>query len=276
MAVTAPVSLSKIKTEFSGPNNFSAYTRGGTYVGNSPANAAISTTVAGLAMSQFLGAAAFSPFRDVYTSGSATITAPSGATKVTITLWGGGGLGGFGYSSSTLPGAGGGSGAYVQKTNVSVTGGSTQFTYSVGIGASYVPFTYTSPTASTVSSAVLSPSLSAGPGESGESVADPFDGDYIGGAGGTASGGTTNINGNPGQDSNNTGEDFGYGADAPNGGDGGPAGITGASSFEEATGVAGAAPGAGGGGGGGIYPDPIGFNGYGGAGGRGEIWFDWS
>lgn len=60
MAVTAPVSLSKIKTEFSGPNTFSSYTRGGTYVPNIAANSAISTTVAGLAMSQFLNAVALS------------------------------------------------------------------------------------------------------------------------------------------------------------------------------------------------------------------------
>jgi hypothetical protein len=56
MAVTAPVSLTKIKTEFSGPNEFSAYVRGGTYVPDIPANSAISTTTTGLEMSQFLNA----------------------------------------------------------------------------------------------------------------------------------------------------------------------------------------------------------------------------
>ena len=56
MTVTAPVSLTKIKTEFGGPDNLAAYTRGGTYVPNISANNAISTTAAGLAISQFLNA----------------------------------------------------------------------------------------------------------------------------------------------------------------------------------------------------------------------------
>lgn len=56
MPVTAPISLTKIKTEFSGPNNLAAYVRGGTYVPNITANNAISTTVNGLGMSQFLNA----------------------------------------------------------------------------------------------------------------------------------------------------------------------------------------------------------------------------
>lgn len=56
MAVTAPVSLSKIKTEFSGPDTFSSYVRSGSYVPSYPVNSGISTTVAGLAISQFLGA----------------------------------------------------------------------------------------------------------------------------------------------------------------------------------------------------------------------------
>lgn len=56
MAVTAPVSLSGIVAEFGGPGNLAAYIRGGGYVPNIPANAAISTTVEGLAMSQFEGA----------------------------------------------------------------------------------------------------------------------------------------------------------------------------------------------------------------------------
>lgn len=61
MAVTAPVSLSKIKAEFVGPNNLSAYVRGGSYVPNISANAAISTTVSGLALSQFLNTVKYSP-----------------------------------------------------------------------------------------------------------------------------------------------------------------------------------------------------------------------
>lgn len=56
MPVTAPISLTKIKTEFTGPDNFGAYIRGGTYVPNVSANNSISTTVNGLAMSTFLNA----------------------------------------------------------------------------------------------------------------------------------------------------------------------------------------------------------------------------
>jgi len=54
MAVSNPATMSSIKSEFGGPNNLSAYVRGGTYV---PMNAAnqISTTVSGLAVSQFSG-----------------------------------------------------------------------------------------------------------------------------------------------------------------------------------------------------------------------------
>jgi hypothetical protein len=56
MPVTAPVSLTKIKAEFSGPDNFAAYVRNGSYVPSYPANAGISTSVNGLAMSTFLNA----------------------------------------------------------------------------------------------------------------------------------------------------------------------------------------------------------------------------
>jgi len=54
MPVSNPAKLSSIKAEFGGPNNLSAYTRGGTYVPmNSPSQ--IKTTVNGLAISQFNG-----------------------------------------------------------------------------------------------------------------------------------------------------------------------------------------------------------------------------
>lgn len=58
MTITAPVSLSKVHTEFGAPSNtpLSAFVRGGVWVPNIPANAAISTTAVGLRLSQFLGA----------------------------------------------------------------------------------------------------------------------------------------------------------------------------------------------------------------------------
>lgn len=54
MTVSNPASFSSIKAEFGGSNNFSDYYRGGPYV-SSAVSAAISTTIAGLAMSQFNG-----------------------------------------------------------------------------------------------------------------------------------------------------------------------------------------------------------------------------
>ncbi len=57
MAVSTPVTLKKIKAEFSGPNNFSAYVRGGSYVPDNATNSKISTTRSGLRMSTFAGAA---------------------------------------------------------------------------------------------------------------------------------------------------------------------------------------------------------------------------
>jgi hypothetical protein len=60
MAITNPVTGTKLKTEF-GAGNGSQYIRGGALVPNIAANAAISTTVAGLTGSTFLGAQAYVP-----------------------------------------------------------------------------------------------------------------------------------------------------------------------------------------------------------------------
>jgi len=60
MAITAPISMSKIQTEFQGPNNLRAYNRGGSYVPNISANNNISTDTNNL--SQFLGAMKQPPF----------------------------------------------------------------------------------------------------------------------------------------------------------------------------------------------------------------------
>jgi len=55
MVITAPVSLSKIKSVFGGGNKLSEYVRGGSIVPIG-AKSTISTNVNGLAISQFLGA----------------------------------------------------------------------------------------------------------------------------------------------------------------------------------------------------------------------------
>lgn len=62
-----------------------------------------------------------------YTSGTGTITAPAGATSVTIKMWGAGGAGGARIAGFS---GGGGGGAYAVKT-MAVTGGVTQFTWTV-------------------------------------------------------------------------------------------------------------------------------------------------
>lgn len=87
MAVTAPVSLTKIHAEFGGSAAFSAYVRGGAYVPDGPSeNASISTTTSGLAMSTFEGAinAVYGPMADfVWSNISGTNTASTVADSTT-------------------------------------------------------------------------------------------------------------------------------------------------------------------------------------------------
>lgn len=56
MALGNNPAFSQVRAFFAGPANLAAYVRGGAYVPNIGANAAISTTVAGLRLSQFSGA----------------------------------------------------------------------------------------------------------------------------------------------------------------------------------------------------------------------------
>lgn len=93
MAVTSPVSLSKVIAEFLGPNNLSAYVRGGSYVPNISANAAISTSTSGLALSQFLNTVKYDPITvspnwgstgltGTVTSSTGTLTVPAGTANI--------------------------------------------------------------------------------------------------------------------------------------------------------------------------------------------------
>lgn len=97
------LSFAQIKAEFGGSDSFADYYRGGPYVPNIPANATISTTIEGLAFSQFYGASKLSGVNvdpstvDVYaarsTSSTVTRTATltfSGASSYT-TAWVAGG-----------------------------------------------------------------------------------------------------------------------------------------------------------------------------------------
>lgn len=72
MSVTSPPSLSKIIAEFGGPSNLGAYYRGGSYVPNTAANAAVATTPTGLRISQFVGATKYTPITTVTISGNPT------------------------------------------------------------------------------------------------------------------------------------------------------------------------------------------------------------
>lgn len=75
MALGTNPKFSQVKAFFNGPNDLSAYVRGGPYVPNIPANAAISTTAAGLKLSQFSGAdnpPPYTPITSVTFTGNAT------------------------------------------------------------------------------------------------------------------------------------------------------------------------------------------------------------
>lgn len=111
MAITAPASLSKIIAEFGGPSNLSAYVRGGSYVPNTSANQAISTTAAGLAISQFVGASKGSPLTITSNVSSlyASSTTPSSAGTVSdgVTLTCSGGTGNYSVSATVISTTGG-------------------------------------------------------------------------------------------------------------------------------------------------------------------------
>lgn len=175
-----------------------------------------------------------------YTSGTDTITAPSGKTGVIIKAFGGGGAGG---SQALGAGGGGGGGAYVVKT-VAVTGGTTTFTYSIGAqtGITSLNNNGADGNNTTVTGGA---SITAGGGKGGKADGTP-------GAGGTGTGGDV------GSESGSAGSGT-TGGNAGGQTEGGGAG--GVSSGE-----AGTAPGGGGAGG----QDDVG-----GRGARGQVCFYW-
>ena len=82
MTVTSPVSLSKIITEFGSggaPKNLGAYVRGGAYVPNTPANAAVATTAAALKLSQFVGATKYTAV-SITSANDSTVLVPGEGT----------------------------------------------------------------------------------------------------------------------------------------------------------------------------------------------------
>ena len=76
------------------------------------------------------GTPAFPQVTVITTAGAGSITAPVGATRVTVEAIGGGGNG-FGATANANK-AGGGGGRFARTTNLDVTGGTTIVYYSVG------------------------------------------------------------------------------------------------------------------------------------------------
>jgi hypothetical protein len=141
-----------------------------------------------------------------FSEGSGTVAIPTGATGVTIEVWGGGGGGGYGTRSPAdlepieFPGGGGGGGAYA-KTILVLSGGDAGKTMAWSVGAAGTGGTFGDPTggAGTLSTA------SAGTYALAEIICTGGQGGQSGfaggdqGAGGVASGGnTTSTNGNGG------------------------------------------------------------------------------
>ncbi len=131
--------------------------------------------------------AAFTPVTRTYTTGTAaTETAPSGATNVIISAWGGGGGGSRGYEVMCFSefGGGGGAGGYSQ-TSTTISGGQTLI-YTVGAGGigGTTANNQTSGSATSVSSGTKTITTMTGNGGIRGTAG-------VGGAGGTASGGTT-------------------------------------------------------------------------------------
>lgn len=89
MPVSATPTLQQVIAEFNGPSNLTAYVRGGAYVPNTVANQAVSTTAAGLALSQFANASANSlppapSVTDLHAT--ATISSPYGSVDISASV----------------------------------------------------------------------------------------------------------------------------------------------------------------------------------------------
>lgn len=147
------------------------------------------------------GTGAFTPLTHTYnTAGAGTETIPSGASTVTIEVWGSGGGGGAGYGPSCgggSLGAGAGSGGY-SRTVVNVSAGNGQtILFSCGTPGAGGPTGGTTGGTSTASTGTFSITTMSGTGGLGGS---PNGSGGLGGTGGTGTGGNqANTSGNTGQ-----------------------------------------------------------------------------
>ncbi len=167
-------------------------------------------------------------------SGSGTYSVPAGVTSVNVQIWGSGGSGG-GSSINNNSGSGAGGGGYTTKT-FNVTSNDI-ISYNIGIGAvsASTGSNGNNGNITTASHVASGMSMTANGGSRGNANSP------TGGAGGTASGGSTNISGG-----NGTAGGTGTGG---NGGNGGNTTTTGGAGQPNLNGVAGSIPGGGGGGG---------------------------
>lgn len=128
--VSTPPSMSSVISVFGGPNNLTAYYRGGPYVPNTARNAAINTSPGSLALSQFAGTnnyidvgASVSP----NTATASTVGNTHTSTVITLaspTAAGSGGTGSYTYSWVFVSGDN-------TITAVSPTAASTKFSASI-------------------------------------------------------------------------------------------------------------------------------------------------
>jgi hypothetical protein len=153
-----------------------------------------------------------------FSEGSGTVTIPTGATGVTIEVWGGGGGGGFGtvtqifgeflYEPQDNPGGGGGSGGYA-KTILVLSGGDALKTIAYAVGAAGTNGTAGDPVGgsggiSTASAGTYALAEMVCTGGGGGAGGIGFNASKQG-AGGIATGGNTNTNGNGGANFTQTG-----------------------------------------------------------------------
>ncbi|QBZ97668.1 GEVED domain-containing protein [Flavobacterium sangjuense] len=185
-------------------------------------------------------------------TGVGSYTIPAGVTSVNVQVWGSGGSGG-GSSTNNSGGSGGGGGGYTTKT-FNVTAGDV-INYNVGVGAiaGAAGANGLSGNPTTLSHVPSGNSFTAGGGGNGNANGGAV------GAGGTATGGTTNTVGGAGS--------AGGAAPGGNGGNGGNTTTTFGAGQTNANGLSGTNPGGGGGGG----EKDGGTSTSGGAGGNGQV-----
>jgi len=133
MAISTPVTFTKIRNEFGGTGPFSDYIRGGTYTHNNADNQAISTTTNGLAFGDFDDAADVDSNNGLnWNNVSSTTSASTNSQNISLTTelsWSLSGTTGSGFVTATVGGS-----PFVSG-NTANTGQAVVFTASVFSGA---------------------------------------------------------------------------------------------------------------------------------------------